>query len=412
MIYKKKSVALFLILLFVINVMACNKAKDSEKEKQLNIYVDLKDKESSSILKSAIEEYKKANPKVKVSINNAIGGKIEEDIGKNSNTDVVVTSRNNMIKLSRKGLLSDMGNFYDESKLNDKYYTVVNSYGRFNDKYYGIGLIPYTIEIFYNESCFKKENLKVPSSIDELKNTLKSLNEKSIKIPVVLTEDLDINNGLASMMINNKVSMRKLESKYDSGAEFYKSLNEMQQAFDDMSAFIKQNNINKNTFEIGNESSINKFVKGDLPLVISSSYYVKDFKAENKEIKIMENFTGGNSSKMIVPVICNSILCTPVNGKNSEEINSFTKFIISDDFQKKLVEEGFVTGNKKANSSIKSGVKSVVVKHLKESTENNIIFVENVPEKVKSDISSKIDEMLSGKSSAKMWEEIVSDAYK
>ncbi|NMM63212.1 carbohydrate ABC transporter substrate-binding protein [Clostridium sp. P21] len=390
--------------------MACNKSKDLEKEKQLNVYVDLKDKESSSILKSAIEEYKKDNAKVKVSVNNVIGGKIEDDIAKNVNADVIVTSRSNMIKLSRKGLLSDIGNFYDENKFSDRYYTVVNAYGRFNDKYYGIGLIPYTMEVLYNEDSFKKLNLKVPSNMDELKIILKSLNDMSIRVPVIITESLDINSALASMIINNKVSMGKLESKYDSGAEFYKSLNEMQQAFNDISTFVKKNNINKNTFEIGNDSSINKFVKGDIPLIISSSYYFKDFKSEN--IKVVDNSLNGGSSKINVPVICNSIICVPVNSKNSEETNSFIKFIVSDNFQKKLVGEGLVSGNKKVNSSIKSGVKSAVVKHLQESTENNIIFVENIPERLKSAISSKMDEMLSGKQSTKMWEDIVNEAYR
>ncbi len=410
MIYRKKGVILFLILMFMINIVACNKAKDSDKEKQLNIYIDLKDKESSNILKLLIEEFKKANPKIKVNSNNIIGGKIEDDIGKNIGADVIFTSRNNIFKLSRKGLLNDIGNFYDENKLNDKYYTVVNAYGRFDDKYYGITLIPYTIEILCNQDSFKKLNLKVPSNEEEFESTLKKLNDVSMRIPVILTEDLDINSSLASIIINNKVSMRKLESKYDSGAEAYKTINEMQQAFDNLSAVIKKSNINKNTFEIGNESSINKFVKGDIPLIVTSSYYCNDFKGEN--IKVIGGSTKDTYSKINMPVISNCLLCTPVNSKNNEETSSFMKFMISDDFQKKLVESGFVTGNKKVNSSIKGGAKSIISKHLEWSTENSIIYIYNIPERIKANISSKIDEMLSGKLSGKEWQEIVNDAYR
>jgi ABC-type glycerol-3-phosphate transport system substrate-binding protein len=398
------------MLIFIINITACNKAKDSDKEKQLNIYIDLKDKESSNILKLLIEEYKKDNPKIKVSVNNIIGTKIEEDISKNIGADVIFTSRNNMFKLSRKGLLNDIGNFYDENKLNDRYYTVVNAYGRFDDKYYGITLIPYTIEILCNQDSFKKLNLKIPSNEDEFKNTLKKLNDISMRVPVILTEDLDINSGLASIIINNKVSMRKLESKYDSGVEAYKSINEMQQAFDNLSALIKKTNINKNTFEIGNESSINKFVKGDIPLIITSSYYCNDFKSEN--IKVIGSSTKDTYSKINMPVICNCLLCMPINSKNTEEINNFVKFMISDDFQKKLADNGFITGNKKANSSVKQGVKSIMSKHLEWSTEDSIIFIYNIPERIKSNISSKIDEMLAGKSTGKEWQEIITDSYR
>lgn len=408
--YMKKSLVFFLIFIFMINITSCNKAKDSNKEKQLNVYVDLRDKESSNIIKLIAEEYKKANPKIKVNINNNIGGKIENDVSKNTDMDIIFTSRSNMLKLSRKGLLSDMGSFYDKNKFSERYYTVLNAYGRFNDKYYGIGLIPYTIEILCNESSFNKLNLKTPSNMNDVKTTLKKFSDMSIRVPVALTEDLDINNGLASIIINNKVSMRKLESKYDSGIDSYKSLNEMQQAFDNISEVIKKNSINKNTFEIGNESSINKFEKGDIPLIIISSYYCKNLKNEN--IKVVGEYINDPSSKINVPVICNCVLCVPVNSKNGEEINGFINFMMNDSLQKKLSEEGFVTGNKKVNSSIKKGVKAAVEKHLEGSTEDSVMYVYNIPEKIGTSISSKIDEMLTGKFSGKEWQEIVNDVYK
>lgn len=403
--YIKKSLIFFLIFIFIINITSCTKSKDLNKEKQLNIYVDLKDKESSNIIKLITEEYKKANPKVKVNINNNIGGKIEEDIVNNEDMDIIITSRNNMIKLSRKGLLNDMGSFYEKNKFSERYYTVVNAYGRFNDKYYGIALIPYTIEALYNKNFFNKLNLKIPSNLDDLKVTLKKLNDMSIKVPVTLTEDLDINSGLSSLIINNKVSMRKLESKYDSGADSYKSLIEMQQAFDSISELIKTNVVNKNTFEIGNESSIDKFEKGDIPLIISSSYYFKNLKSSDIEI-VKED---SNSSKINVPVICNSIICIPVNSKNGEEVNNFIKSLLDDNLQKKLEKEGLVTGNKKVNESLKEKIKISTAKHLKDSTEDSVLFIYNMPEKIKDKISSKIDEMLTGKINGKEWQEIIKD---
>jgi ABC-type glycerol-3-phosphate transport system substrate-binding protein len=407
---KRKSAVFLLLIILMISISACGAKKDTSKERQLNIYADIKDISSQNILKFITDNYKKSNNKIKININNSIGGNIEEDIGKSSDNDIIITSRNNMLKLSRKGLLSDMSSYFEENKINEDYYRVVNAYGRFNDKYYGIALIPYTIEILYNKSAIAKMNIKEPHTINDTREALKKLNDMSIRVPVLLPEDLDINSGLSSIIFNNKVSMRKLESKYDSGAASYKSLTEVQQGFDVIADLIKNGNINKDTFEVGNESSINKFLKGDISLIICSSYYADNFKDNN--IRVAGDISEDSSSKLNMPVICDSIICVPVNNKNGEEVSNFIKNTFSEGTQKKLVEKGFVTGNKKANNNIVGGVKATVVKHLENSSEDSIIFAYNIPEKLKNSVSSKIDQMLSGKITKKEWEEAVDEVYK
>jgi hypothetical protein len=48
--------------------------------------------------------------------------------------------------------------------------------------------------------------------------------------------------------------MRKLEGVYDSGANAYKSLTEMQQAFDTLAGLTTAGGLNKNTFELKKKS--------------------------------------------------------------------------------------------------------------------------------------------------------------
>lgn len=411
MFNKRKILIIFLLTALIINVSGCgSSSNETSKEKQLNIYVDIKDKESLNIIKFVTEEYKKSNSKSKINLNNAIGDRIEEDISKGNEADIVITSRNNMLKLSRKGLLSDMGNYYDENKINDRYYNVVKAYGRYEDKYYGIDLIPYTMEILYNKSAFDKIGLKTPSTISDLRDTLKKLGEGSRRVPVIIPEDLDINSGLFSIIVNNRVNMRKLESKYDSGANSYKTITEMQQAFDVLNDLIKYGSITKNTFELGNENTVNKFEKGDIPIIICSSYYANNLKDDN--IKSIGENMSDSSVKFNVPVISNSIICVAVNTKNGEEVGNFIKFVLNDDTQKKLKEKGFVTGNKKVNGDKETGVKGIVIQHLSTSTEDSVAYVYNIPSKLKSAISSKIDELLAGKETKKEWQEVVDETYK
>lgn len=407
--YMKKLLVFFLCIIFLVSAGGCSKSKASKDEQQFSLYIDTKDKASQNTLKFIIDEYKKKNPKVKILASNVIGDKIENQISKSSDIDLVCVSRNDMIKIIQKGLLSDMGSFYGENKINDKYYTAVNAYGRFKDKYYGIPIMPYTIEILYNKSSFSSLNLKPPSNINDMKEVLKKLNQASIRVPVVLGEDMDINSTALSIIVNNNISMRRLENSYDN-MESYKNLTEMKSAFSSIQDLIKEGVINKNTFEIGNENSIKKFSNGDIPVIITSSYYIKDL-INNKNISMVE-YVNNSSSRVNVPVICNSILCMSINTKNNEEAAKFMKFASSDELSKTLASKGYITGNKKADKVFKDNINKSIINQLSESTEDNVLYIYNVPEKLKNSISSQLEQVLSGKTSADLWDEIIKDAYK
>ncbi|MFL0194529.1 ABC transporter substrate-binding protein [Clostridium sp. WILCCON 0269] len=408
MFYKNKNIMILLVIVFIFNLCACGKKEEVLKNEQINIYIGVKDKESLSIIKFLTDEYKKANPKVQLNINNAIGGKVEEDIAENSDVDVVFTSRNDMLKLVRKSLLSDMSSLYEKNNLSDRYYTVVKAYGRFNDRYYGIPVIPYTVEILCNKEAFNRLNLKVPSTISEVESTLKAFNSLSERVPVVLNEGMDINNTIFSIILNNVIPMRKLESIYDSSSSEYKKLSQVQKGFDTLENLVKSGYINKDTFEIGNESTIEKFNRNGIPMIIASSYYVNRF--DNPSIECLQSYSLDGKHELKVPIMSDTIISIPMNNKNGDKIDDFIEFIFSDNTQKKLSKKGFVTGNKNANT-FKEGIKKTVIAHLQNGTEDSIAFIYNIPENLVNNISSKIENILSGKYTDNEWNEVVDESY-
>ncbi|WP_368489888.1 ABC transporter substrate-binding protein [Clostridium sp. BJN0013] len=408
MVYKNKSIAILLIIICAFNLYACGRKEESSKNEQINLYIGVKDKESLNIIKFLTDEYKKENPKTQLDINNAIGGKIEEDISESKDIDVVFTSRNDMLKLVRKSLLSNMWNLYEKNNLSNRYYTVAKSYGRFNDRYYGISIIPYTVEIIFNKEAFNKLNLKVPSTISEVETTLKSLNSSSQRVPVVLNEGMDINNTIFSIILNNMIPMRKLENIYDSSPSEYKQLSQVQKSFDVLEDLVKGGYIDEDTFEIGNESTIEKFNRNDIPMIIASSYYANKF--DNPNVECLRSYDLEGKNKLKVPIMSDVIVSIPMNSENRDVVDDFVKFIFSDGIQKKLSGKGFVTANKNANTS-REGVKKTVVEHLQNSTEDNISFIYNIPENFTNNISSKIDSILSGKYTDNEWNEVVDESY-
>lgn len=407
--FRKKKFLITLILLVCISIafISCNKGKNGDnKNKDLVMQVEIKDNHSLSILRAIVDEYKKENKDVNIIINSSLGESVMND-GDKQEGDIIVTSRNKMIEMQNKGLLEDMQSYYDKLKLDEKYYKVVGSYGRYLNKAYGMSLIPYTLEIAYNKDVLKKYNVSPPKTLGETYEIMKKVNENSIKIPVVVTEDADVNNVIAALIAGNTSNMYDIDNIYNSSKEKYLEKKEVQNIFDYLDSLSKQGIINQGTFEIGNKASINKLTEGEIPMLITISYYMKELEKEN--IGLVTSYAQSASIKENVPVIVNSLLCIPLKSKNPVEAGKFIEFLYGKKMQEKLAKQGFLTGNKEANK-IFIGNSALVVKHLEESNENSILFMCNLPEKIQKGFSNKVKGVLNKKHTGNEWKELIEEA--
>ncbi|AVQ40351.1 carbohydrate ABC transporter substrate-binding protein [Clostridium botulinum] len=408
----KKIICFILILILPITFVSCKK-ENKTNNKELNMYIDIKDENSLNILKIIMEEYKKSNEDVKININNALGSNVEEELKKEKSPDLIFVSRNEMIKLSQKGLLDNMETSYEKNNITKDYYNVFNSYGRFKDKYYGLPIIPYTIEVLYNTEALNKLKIEEPKNINDIKNVMKKLKTSSTKVPVMLTNDLDINSVMFSIISNNITNSMELENIYNKEKKEYQNLKNMQEPFNIINNMVKDNTLDENSFEEGKEVTLEKFNNGDIPIIISTSYYNNQIKNPNiKSVKQLYNVDKLNNTE---PVIINSIMCLPLKAKNSEEANNFIDFTFSEKTQKYLLKKGFVTGNKKINKE-KEGeltkLNKTTVEKLSNLNENSILILYNLPNTFKSSISASIDKILNNEYTGKEWNKIVEDNLK
>lgn len=396
-----------------LNAASCAKKNQSSNEKKkINIYVDVKDKYSLDIVKFVVDQYKKEKNSSEINLINPLNSdKLEEDLAKGEGGDLILTSRNTMISLSKKGLLNDLANIYSKNKISDKYYNILSAYGRVGEKYYGIGVMPFSIEVFYNKANLEKIGLSEPSGIKDLVDIFKKVNEKSMKVPVLLPEDLDIYNGLASIIFSNTSELSKLEDKFDSGEQGYKQLTEVQRLFNDVFYLTKVKSINQETFELANDIAVKRLVNGDTPILIGSSYLIKELKEdlENKDIGIIEKYNISNVKENI-PVIVNCVAIVPTAVKNEEDVNSFLEFLFSEKIQKQLSKEGFVTANKAANEELE-GIKKIVDSHLMSANENSILYIYNLPKEFQAPFEAKLNKVLSGKYQNNEWDQILKQVY-
>lgn len=410
--FKKRCFIFYLVVGILFS--GCTFLNKDKKDKQegngkINIYTDVKDKHSLDILKFAIEAYKEENKKVDINISSALSREdIDKSVSKEKDIDLIYTDRSSMIQLSRKGLLSDMSNFYNKNEINDRFYSIIGTYGMVGDKYYGIGILPYTIEIIYNDKAIKALGIEDINSLKGLEDITKKIKDKGNKVPILLTEDIDPLLAISSMIASNVVNNMELEKAFDSGMDRYKNIKSMQQVFSYLNDMIKSGYINKDVFEKSNDSIIKKVESGEYPIGIIISYYNKDM--FDKKINMVKEY-GILGKKENVPIIVNGIFCMTSNSKNQETSSEFLKYLFSDDFQNKLFEKGFVTADKSSSEKLVS-ISKDIEEHISSSNINSILYFYNLPPKMRSNLEMEIDKVSKGSYDGKEWDRIVEDSYK
>lgn len=400
---------IFLIIIFCLFTFGC-KAKEEKKDRTLNIYTDVNDKQSLKVLNYIIDEYKMENKEININMQMSSTAPIEDELNKNKNTDIIFTSRNSLILLSQKGILTELNPYYEKNNIGDKYFNIVTCYGRYNDKLYGIPINFYTMELLYNSNIIKIGDGKVPVTVKEIKSIIKGLSAQSTNIPVILNDGMDINNTIASLVACNNIKIKTVENINNSSIESYKDLNDMQLIFDKVNLLVKEGILNKNTLEAKGESAIMRFNKGEFPVIMCSSNFINQF--DNIDFaRVVSDYSDIWDSKGRVPVFCNCILGVPGGSKNNGEVEKFIKFVLSDSEQKKIADMGFITGNIKTNENRK-GIYGVVDWHIKNSDENSMVIGNSLPKEITSLISYKIDSIFEGKYTGNEWTDITKEVYK
>lgn len=409
----KNICSIFIVLTMMFTLSACKSSKKEkdEKSKKINIFLDTTDIYSSNVIKFLIDDFKKNNQNFEIKLNDVLGNKsdIMETINLGTEIDVIFTNRNTLIKLSKNGVLGDMQTFYEKEGIGNRFYDIMASYGRVGDKYYGIGVVPYSIELLYNKSYLEKLKIPNPNNLDGWLDVLKQVNGKGIKTPVVITEDIDVNGFLFSLIASKIVNIHEIEESYDSGEEGYKKIKGVQKIFDEINTLVKSKEITKNSFEFGNEQSINSFISGEYPLLIGTSY--SNSKLDGSDIGIIEGNNDNSKYGSNVPIIVSSLVSVPLNAKNQDNANAFIKYIYSDEVQARIAEKGIISGNKNANNKM-TGISKTMVQHMHKANDNSILIFYDLPDKIKNNILIAMKRILEGGYNSKEWEEVLKQSYK
>ncbi|MFX0548641.1 ABC transporter substrate-binding protein [Hathewaya histolytica] len=388
-----------LVIILSLTLVCCKGEEKKEKKngsKNLDIYVYTDDKYSKKAIDVLIREYENKNKDKKI---NVIDGVEDKDkllkyFKSGDNIDIIVCNRSTELLLDKKGLVDNLEDIYKNESLDKRFYEVYTSYGRILNKYSSVGIIPYTLEFVYNKDALNKLGLKEPQDFKDYIKILKQCISNHIEVPYVLNEDLSIYEVIFSLFAQNKLNGEELTEKYTDKSEEYLNDDKIEKVLKLVEKNVKEQGLKEDILKKSDEKDIEYFLKGESPILITTSYFSNKLKGEN--IGILKNMGRIDGEEIIRPVFMNALVVSNINGINKESKKDFQEFVVSNEFQNKLKELSYITGNKEANKSYK-GLQGSVVENLLKSSSNSIIYKDNLPEDIQKSIESSIRDILKGK---------------
>ena len=314
-----KKILKFIGVLLLISMIfiSCDskKYKNISEKDSINVFVvDIKKDTMEEVFSKVFKKFEKKNS-IKINTIYSKDKKVLDEILNNEKIDLIISSRKNLVTLKEKGILKNLDFLVKENSIKDRFYDSFTLLGLKEESYYGIGVLPYTLEVIYNKGTITG----VPDK-KELKN-------KNITIPVILPEEV------------------KLE-------ELYKLMD------------IKDEKI-KEILYVGRKEELISINNGEIPVAVISSYYAKDI--DKSRVSIFDY-----SKIYNYPIFIDGIMMVPERGNINMEVFNLIKFALSDEVQEEFSKEGLIGANKKVNEMFKGKYEEVIVNHIKKGIIYNI----------------------------------------
>lgn len=422
---RKKAIYISILVFVVLLFSSCgNTGTDKEDRKNKNVPVTLnfttfyEEGAQADAYKKIIESYQAKNNNVKV---NLTAGAVNYDentknsLSQGKGPDIIGLQRSRMIEYINQGHIRDISGIVGAAGFKDKYYGVSIGYGRYNNKYYGIGDMPNPTLWYYNLDLFKKAGVSEPKDLTELINACNKL-KKFTQYPIIIgaKDPWAINTffGIISAQAIDTNTLSKVFAANDKQGLL--NLQGANSAVDIFNQLIKSGALNKNVVDYDYAASVDAFVKGKAAILPMGSWAAEkieklkpkgfNYKSFENPVLMAQNANSKYSATAVQVIAINSKSKYP---KQSEE---FLKYLFSEEAQKIFAEVNGISSLKSANSNVSSQSKAQLLKHLESTDENSTMYVDNIPNKAAEIISQRLQQLIEGKAKpSEVWNLIISE---
>lgn len=415
---KKLSILIVLIML-MSTTLSCSSQKQSDnssdnttKNNTITFATFYDSEEQGKIYTSIAKSYEDTNPGIKVELihNYTDEKEIVDNLSNSPKIDIMGLTRNRFVKYAKSGYLADITSYINENDYNSTLYPITLSYGKLNDKYYGIGDLPMSVEWFYNVDLFEKYNLEEPKDLEDLISISRKFKSNKI-IPISLgAMDGWTIDMLLDLITSQTVGADVFTSAYGSDIESFQNIDDMNTSFNILSK-VFTNCIATNAKSINYKQSIDDFIEGKaaiLPAMSKAMDIIDEDKSSKFNYNVFESpikFVDNPASLYTATSV--QVLAVPNNSSKQEEAKKFLSYIYSESSQKEFRKQGYISPLIDIDSS-EDDMNQKVLEHLSRTNDDSILLYDNVSETMQQNTTKILQDMLSKNvSAADAWEKIL-----
>ncbi len=237
-----------------------NQIKDG---KVLRILAPYENTANSKMLKDIANQYSniKNNPRVEIEFisKNDFKKEICMNLDQDQLADLILCDNSIMPALINLNVLRDISTYIDETSLESHYYLEQWNNTRSDGKYYGI---PFTCDpyvLIWNKNLFRKNNVAVPITWDDLKTAARKAEEVGINgIGIAARQPEEITAFFIQMLYTTGGSIREING--DGGMKVFELIDYLKR-----NKLIPEECINWNQLDL-----TNNFIDGEIAMMINS----------------------------------------------------------------------------------------------------------------------------------------------
>ena len=404
----KNTYLIILCIVLIITSLGCT-GKKEEKPTGDSISILIEDSSTSDIdkINRVIDGFKGIHKDWKVDVTTEQDqNKLKEFID-SKKFDLFICKRNTLLKGAKEGILKDSTSYFQQNAIGDKFYNINISYGRMENKNYGLGLFPYSIAFIYNKNEVGK-NLVEGKSVEDLISLTSMVNNKDFKIPVILPKELNEGMAISAVVANNVIESSQLEKMYDVGKEKYKNEIKLQDVFNTLNKLSKEYKLSSQYIYRADSNVVKDIESGIVPFAFIATSLAKEIK-ESVNIKTLSGIDT-SQVKISPPVIIEHIVCALGSSKNESQINKFYDYLLDNNTFKEFAKDNIITGNKNSDAEVK-GLTREMLWTINNAKENNIVYYKNLPMFFIDPLNKKVNMLINGEYTGREWNEVVDQAY-
>lgn len=399
----KKKLSLMLILLCLCSLSTACGNKKNEEVDSVNLYYNAQNVKSINCITDLIKKYEeKKGAKINIIPVNDIE-EVEKNINEKEDSSLVLLDRYNFIDYKNKNYLRDLSYLFKEKKIKEKFFPINNLYGMDEEKYYGIGITPYSIDLIYNEEALKSKEIEIQeNSYIEI---LTKLREKNIKIPTYIKSQYSKEVLLSCLVANDTISYDLY--KVDKASNLSEKINYIengQKIFDILHDLYNKNVIKEDMFIESDEAVIKEFNEGKIPVLLTTTLSSEDI-TNKKGIGLIDKMPIENKN-ISTTVGMDATLCSVIGSLKTDSVDDFFRFLIESNPFGELSKKNCVTGNREADSNLK-GVQRKMGNGIRVANEINMFYINIISNENIKKIDKECKKILSGQYDGKEWDRVL-----